>query len=80
MLTDLTASGGHPVPGVTSRGFVSIDHAAWFQRPLRGDEWTYFGVETVTRTGRQAVIRGTLAGPDRRPAASMAQEIILPTS
>jgi acyl-CoA thioesterase-2 len=51
-VTDITGTGGRPLHlegDVT--GMVSIDHAAWFHRPLRADEWLFYDVHSLVNTG-----------------------------
>ena len=77
-VTDITGTGGRPLHldgDVT--GMVSIDHAAWFHRPLRADEWLFYDVHSLVNTGGRGVLRGTMYGPDRHVAVSVAQEMLL---
>ena len=77
-VTDITGTGGRPLHlegDVT--GMVSIDHAAWFHRPLRADEWLFYDVHSLVNTGGRGVLRGTIYGPDRHVAVSVAQEMLL---
>jgi len=77
-LTDMTGTGGRPLHldgDVT--GMISIDHAAWFHRPVRADEWAFYDVHSLVNTGGRGVLRGAVYGPDGRLAASVAQEMIL---
>jgi acyl-CoA thioesterase-2 len=76
--TDMTGTGGRPLQlegDIT--GMISIDHAAWFHRPLRADEWLYYDVHSLVNAGGRGTLRGTIYGPDRRVAASVAQEMLL---
>ena len=77
-VTDITGTGGRPLHlegDVT--GMVSIDHAAWFHRPLRADEWLFYDVHSLVNTAGRGVLRGTMYGPDRHVAVSVAQEMLL---
>jgi acyl-CoA thioesterase II len=77
-VTDMTGTGGRPLHldgDVT--GMVSLDHAAWFHRPLRADEWVLYDVHSLVNTGGRGVLRGSIYGPDGRLAASVAQEMLL---
>jgi acyl-CoA thioesterase-2 len=77
-VTDMTGTGGRPLHldgDVT--GMVSVDHAAWFHRPLRADEWLFYDVHSLVNTGGRGLLRGTIHGPDGRLAASVAQEMLL---
>jgi acyl-CoA thioesterase II len=76
--TDMTGTGGRPLHlegDVT--GMVSIDHAVWFHRPLRADEWHYYDVHSLVNTGGRGLLRGTIYGPDGHVAVSVAQEMLL---
>ncbi len=76
--TDMTGTGGRPLHlDGDVRGMISIDHVAWFHRPLRADEWMYYDVHSVVNTGGRGLLRGTIYGPDRRVAVSVAQEMLL---
>jgi acyl-CoA thioesterase-2 len=77
-VTDITGTGGRPLHlegDVT--GMVSIDHAVWFHRPLRADEWVFYDVHSLVNTGGRGVLRGAMYGPDRHVAVSVAQEMLL---
>ena len=77
-VTDMTGTGGRPLHlegDIT--GMVSVDHAAWFHRPLRADDWVFYDVHSLVNTGGRGLLRGTIYGPDRRLAASVAQEMLL---
>jgi acyl-CoA thioesterase II len=76
--TDMTGTGGRPLQlegDIT--GMISIDHAAWFHRPLQADDWVFYDVHSLVNTGGRGLLRGTIYGPDRRVAASVAQEMLL---
>jgi acyl-CoA thioesterase-2 len=77
-VTDMTGTGGRPLHldgDVT--GMISIDHAAWFHRPVRADEWVFYDVHSLVNAGGRGVLRGAIHGPDGRLAASVAQEMIV---
>lgn len=76
--TDWTGTGGRPLHlAGDTRGMISLDHAAWFHRPLRADEWTFIDVHSLVNAGGRGLLRGSVHGPDRRVAASMTQEMLL---
>ena len=56
---------------------ASLDHAVWFHRPARADEWLYFDLHALVNDGGRATVRGELYGRDGRLRASMAQEILI---
>jgi acyl-CoA thioesterase-2 len=53
---------------------ASLDHALWFHRPFRVDEWLLYDVESPVATGARAFTRGTFYARDGRLVASVAQE------
>ena len=75
--SDMTGMGGHPVPLPNVEDWVSLDHAVWFHRPLRADQWLLFDLQTLVAIEKRALIRGVLYGPDRKVGMSMAQEALL---
>lgn len=78
MTTDMTGTGGRPLDldgGVD--GLVSLDHAVWFHRPLRPDDWCYYDVHALVNTGGRGTLRATMRDHDGRLAVSVAQEMLL---
>jgi acyl-CoA thioesterase II len=65
----------HPV-GLTSPGFrsASLDHAMWFHRPFRADEWLYFVQESPVSARARGFGRGSFYTRDGLLVASCAQE------
>lgn len=76
--TDITHTGARPLhlEGDT-RGIVSLDHAVWFHRPLRPDEWSWYEVTSVINTGGRGLLRGSMYSGDGKLCASAAQETLL---
>ena len=76
--TDWTGIGGRPLhlEGDTT-GMISLDHAAWFHRPARADEWLLQDVQSLVNAGGRGTLRGVLRDVDGRIVASMAQEMLL---
>lgn len=58
-------------PGVQS---VSIDHAVWFHRPCRLDEWLLFEMDSPSASGARGLARGRFFTRDGRLVASATQE------
>lgn len=56
---------------------ASLDHAVWFHRPARADEWLLFSVDPVTNHGARGLARGTFHTADGVLVASIAQEALL---
>ena len=68
--TDWTGIGGRPLhlEGDTT-GMISLDHAAWFHRPARADEWLLQDVQSLVNAGGRGTLRGVIRnqhGRDRR--------------
>ena len=53
---------------------ASIDHAMWFHRPARADEWLLYVLDSPTASGARGFARGSLFSRDGRLVASTAQE------
>jgi len=53
---------------------ASIDHAMWFHRPLRVDEWLLYAVESPSASGARGFARASVFALDGRLVASTAQE------
>lgn len=76
--TDWTSTGGRPhaLDGDTT-GMISLDHAAWFHRPSRADDWHLMDVESLVNAGGRGTLRSVIRDVDGRIVASMAQEMLL---
>jgi acyl-CoA thioesterase II len=76
--TDWTGIGGRPLhlDGDTT-GMVSLDHAAWFHRRARADEWLLQDVQSLVNAGGRGTLRGVIRATDGQIVASMAQEMLL---
>jgi acyl-CoA thioesterase-2 len=53
---------------------ASIDHAMWFHRPLRVDDWLLYATESPSASGARGFARAGLFSRDGRLVASTAQE------
>jgi acyl-CoA thioesterase-2 len=53
---------------------ASIDHAMWFHRPLRVDDWLLYDVDSPSAASGRALVRGRIFSRDGRLVASTAQE------
>ena len=56
---------------------ASIDHAMWFHRPLRVDEWLLYVLESPSASGARGFARASVYSRDGRLVASTAQEGLL---
>lgn len=77
LLVDM-AFRNHPhAVGYGSLAALSLDHAIWFHRPVRFDEWHLHTQETVSLSGHRAMVRGTIRDAAGRMVASTAQEVLV---
>lgn len=53
---------------------ASLDHALWYHRPFRVDEWLLYACDSPTTQGARGLARGSLYQHDGRLVASTAQE------
>jgi acyl-CoA thioesterase-2 len=53
---------------------ASLDHALWFHRPFRADEWLLYSCDSPTAQGARGLARGMIYTVDGRLVASTAQE------
>jgi len=53
---------------------ASLDHALWFHRPFRADEWLLYSEDSPSTSGARGFNRGSLFSRDGRLIASVAQE------
>jgi acyl-CoA thioesterase-2 len=60
---------------------ASLDHAVWFHRPIRADEWILFDLRTVSSFGARGLAAGTMHSREGVLGVSVAQEgLIRPVS
>jgi acyl-CoA thioesterase-2 len=53
---------------------ASLDHALWFHRPFRADEWLLYDQASPSASGARGFATGRLFSEDGRLVASVAQE------
>jgi acyl-CoA thioesterase-2 len=53
---------------------ASIDHAMWFHRPFRADEWLLYAMDSPNAFGARGLVRGQIFDRSGRLVASTAQE------
>jgi acyl-CoA thioesterase-2 len=53
---------------------ASLDHALWFHRPFRADEWLLYAQDSPFAGGARGFARGSIFARDGRLVASVAQE------
>ena len=78
-MSDMTGSAFRPMSlGVFGEHTdASLDHALWFHRPFRIDEWMLYDLQALTTTGGRATIRGLLFDQQGWLCVSMAQELLI---
>jgi acyl-CoA thioesterase II len=71
----LTALRPHALsPFTPGLQIASLDHALWFHRPFRIDEWLLYAMESPNASGARALVRGQIFRRDGTLVASVAQE------
>lgn len=53
---------------------ASLDHAIWFHRPFRADDWLLYAQDSPSADGARGFCRGSVFTRDGRLVASVAQE------
>ncbi len=53
---------------------ASIDHAIWFHREVRVDDWLLYSIDSPSRSSSRGFARGSIFSRDGRLVASVAQE------
>lgn len=78
-LSDMTGNGARPLTIDEWEGYTdaSLDHALWFHRPIRVDEWVFFDVHCDVNHAGRSLIRGSMYDGDGRLCLSMAQEMLI---
>jgi acyl-CoA thioesterase-2 len=59
---------------------ASLDHAMWFHRPFRADEWLMYDQSSPTAAGARGLATGTIFTREGVLAISVVQEGLLRTS
>ena len=76
MGVSLLPHGRSPAGGGSIQG-ASLDHALWFHRPFRADEWLLFAKESPSASGARGFVRGTFHDVEGRVVASAMQECLI---
>lgn len=71
--TSITPHGSFPGSGANIR-LTSLDHAMWFHRPFRADEWLLFDTRSSTASGARGLSHGRVFTADGRMVATVVQE------
>jgi acyl-CoA thioesterase-2 len=53
---------------------ASLDHALWFHRTFRADDWLLYSIDSPSAQGARGLSRGQIYTRDGRLVASTAQE------
>ncbi len=66
-------------PGGGDRNFqgASLDHALWFHRPFRADEWLLFAKSSPSASGARGFVRGQFFNARGELVATAAQECLI---
>ena len=59
------------MPGLQA---ATLDHAIWFHRPFRADDWLLYATDSPSASGARGFARGGIYARDGRLVASVAQE------
>jgi acyl-CoA thioesterase-2 len=78
-LSDMTGAAFRPLSLKSWGGYTdaSLDHALWFHRPRRADEWNLFDFQALVNANGRSTVRGTMYGEDGVLYLSMAQELLI---
>ena len=78
-MSDMGVVGSARSPESSSVMFAgaSLDHAVWFHRRARADQWLLFSVDPVSNAGARGLARGTFHDERGLLVASIAQEALL---
>jgi acyl-CoA thioesterase-2 len=63
-----------PLWGPRTFDIASLDHAMWFHRPFRADEWFLYDQESPIATGGRGLARGRIYDAEGRLLVSVVQE------
>ncbi|MCM0618844.1 acyl-CoA thioesterase [Nocardioides bruguierae] len=56
---------------------ASLDHAVWFHRPFRADDWWLYDQHSPSMSGARALVNARVFTQDGRLVASVAQEALI---
>src|SRR5690606_33862060 len=60
--------------GDTGLQMASLDHAMWFHRPFRADEWLLYAQHTPSASGGRGLANGSIFTADGQLVVSVVQE------
>jgi acyl-CoA thioesterase-2 len=78
-MSDMALMGSAAAPGsrFAMPGSASLDHALWFHRDARVDDWLLYSAEPTSNAGARGLARGTFHTQDGVLVASVVQEALL---
>lgn len=78
-LSDMTGAAFRPLSLDTWGGHTdaSLDHALWFHRPVRADQWVLYDLQAVINTSGRSLIRGAMYTQAGERVVTMTQEILI---
>jgi len=76
-LLDSVMSGHGLALGLDKVLLASLDHAMWFHRPVRADEWVLYDTESPTASGSRGLGMGRFFARDGTLLATVVQEGLL---
>lgn len=78
-VSDMTGNAFRPLSLDRWDGFTdaSLDHAVWFHRPIRLDEWALFDLQCAVNHAGRSLLTGALYDAAGRLCLSMAQELLI---
>jgi acyl-CoA thioesterase-2 len=78
-ISDMGVVGSARPDTADMRAFMgaSLDHAVWFHRPARADEWILFDVGPVSNFGARGLAQGSMHSVDGVLLATITQEALL---
>lgn len=60
--------------GIDDISMASLDHAMWFERPFRADEWVLYATKSPSASGGRGLATGRFFTADGRQVVSVVQE------
>lgn len=79
-MSDLTLGGTAGKPHVNEPGklmIASLDHAMWFHRPFRADDWLLFVTRSSSLADSRGIANGEIFTQSGRLIASVVQELLI---
>jgi acyl-CoA thioesterase-2 len=61
-------------PGLDDISMASLDHAMWFERPFRADEWLLYSTKSPSASGGRGLATGRFFRQDGQQVCSVVQE------